>query len=678
MDLATPPGALDGTLVRYVATYADGHSESWYALRTEDGGRNLRLAFDGTPQAQPGAVVRVWGDVRGETLHVSTYTKLESGPPPVESPALKREAAKQDSYAFVLVDTGAGVAITAAQAQTAFFSTTPSDKSFADFYNESSFGQYAVTGDVLGPYTYADMNCSTDGMANTIQPMITNPYNHYVYYIGQQESACGWSGLAEEGSVGRPATRVWLNGSNGCVVSAQEPGHNLGMMHSNTITCPGASFSAAVGSSCTIKEYGDRLTPMGSGCHQLNAYEKWYEQWLSGCNAVKVAASGSFNLVPPETQCPGAVQLLQIPLPAAQNIQDPEGDSDTLANYYVEMRSPGGTFDSSLTAGVYVYVADTLPTTKTAGHTYILDMNPQTSAFDPLSQGQTYTDPGGAITITLTSLSATGATIQVNVPTGGGANTCIDGTSLAGSGPATCMPGGSSSSSGGSSGSSSSGSGSSSGSTSGGSTSSGGSGSTSSSGGGSGGSTSSSGSSSGSTSGSSTSGGGSGSTSSSGGGSGSTSSSGGGSGGSTSSSGGSSDAGGSTGSSSGSTSGSSTSGGSSGSTGSSGGGSGGSTSSSGSSSDAGGSTGGSSGSTGGSSTSSSGSGSTSGSGGGSGSPRPPADAGSTGAFDAFTQGSAGCSCETAGARSRPLGSPASLGLLIGIGWAARRRRPLRR
>src|SRR5262249_55941706 len=137
----------------------------------------------------------------------------------------------------------------------------------------------------------------------------------------------------------------------------------------------------SVGSSCSIKEYGDKLTPMGSGCHQLNGYEKWYEKWLAGCNGVKVGASGTFNLVPPETQCPGAVQVLQIPLGASQTIQDPEGGQDTLANYYVEMRAPGGTFDSTLTAGVYVYAASNIPTSQTAGHTYILDMNPSTTAF---------------------------------------------------------------------------------------------------------------------------------------------------------------------------------------------------------------------------------------------------------------------------------------------------------
>jgi len=575
--LLAPPGATEGTLERYVATFDDGHSERWYSLQTGDGSPPVRLAFDGPPRSQSGARIRVWGDAEGGNLRVARYEELAPAPD-----LDVRAASKQETYAFVLVDTGSGVNITAAQAQTAFFSTTPADKSFADFYNESSFGQYTVTGDVVGPYTYPDTSCNTDGMANTVQPMIGKTYNHYVYYLGQKDSSCGFTGLAQEGSINRPAHNTWLNASAGCVVTAQEPGHNLGMMHSNTITCSGASFSSSVGSSCTIKEYGDKLTPMGSGCHQLNAYEKWYMGWLSGCNAVKVTASGTFNLVPPESQCPGGIQVLQIPLPAAQQVQDPEGDNDTLADYYVELRAPGGTFDTALAPGVYVYAADALPTTSTAGHTYILDMNPQTTAFDPLSQGKTYTDPGGAISITLMSVGATGATVQVTVPNATGSPTCIDGTPLSGSGPAACMATGSSSGS----------------------------------------------------------------------------SSGSGSGGS---SGGSSDGGPGSTSGSGSSSGSSS-------------GSGGTTGSSGSTSGSSGTTSGTS-----SGTSSSGSSGSSGSSSGSQGPSGPA-AGDAGGLDAFDsgQGSGGCACDAVGATTRRQPAWASLGLLTGLVWTARKKKNARR
>src|SRR5262249_18063391 len=119
--LVAPAGAREGTLVRYVATYADGHSETWYSLRDENGSTRLRLAFEKAANAQTGSRVRVWGDLVDERLHVSGYQELEKAPALGETPALRPEATKQDTYAFVLVDTGGGLAITAAQAQTSFF-----------------------------------------------------------------------------------------------------------------------------------------------------------------------------------------------------------------------------------------------------------------------------------------------------------------------------------------------------------------------------------------------------------------------------------------------------------------------------------------------------------------------------------------------------------------------------
>jgi MYXO-CTERM domain-containing protein len=193
-----------------------------------------------------------------------------------------------------------------------------------------------------------------------------------------------------------------------------------------------------VSASCTLKEYGDGLTPMGHGCHALNGYEVWYEHWMAGCNGVRVQASGTFNLVPIGQDCPGAVQILQIPMPASQSLKDPEGDAETLRNYYVELRASGNVFDASLAPEVAVYAADDVPPTRMSRHTYILDMDPSTPKVDGLAAGKTFTDPGGGPSIKVDSLSATGATVTVTIPNGTGGATCIDGTMLAGSGPSTC------------------------------------------------------------------------------------------------------------------------------------------------------------------------------------------------------------------------------------------------
>ncbi len=47
-----------------------------------------------------------------------------------------------DTYAIVLVDLGAGVNMTAAQAQARLTSAVAADRSFASYYAESSYGKY--------------------------------------------------------------------------------------------------------------------------------------------------------------------------------------------------------------------------------------------------------------------------------------------------------------------------------------------------------------------------------------------------------------------------------------------------------------------------------------------------------------------------------------------------------
>ncbi|MES1210483.1 MAG: MYXO-CTERM sorting domain-containing protein, partial [Pseudomonadota bacterium] len=363
-----------------------------------------------------------------------------------------------DSYALVLVDLGKGVNVTTASGQTTVFANGPTDKSFANYYKEVSYGKYQVTGDVIGPFPYSMTTCDTTGMYQAIEPMITGTYNHLIYYFNST-SLCQFGGLGEEGSVSRPAKRTWMNGSLTCVVLMQEPGHNLGLMHANTIKCGTSSFSTAPGSACTITEYGSGMSTMGGACKQFNAYERWYMQWLSGCNGVRVPSTGTFNLQPLESNCSGGsgIQVLQVPFPATLPVSDPQSTSTTvnLNNYYVELRTSGGIFDaySTSTRGtafsgptVFVYVSDNVRVASATGRgqnsvwTELLNMTPSGTAYTGLTAaGQSFVDPADGATIKLESISATGATVSVTYPNGGtGSPTCIDGTTLTAPGPSSC------------------------------------------------------------------------------------------------------------------------------------------------------------------------------------------------------------------------------------------------
>jgi hypothetical protein len=453
-------GITEGEFVTYVADFDDGHSERWHALKPTTGGE-IKLAFDTPPDLVSGSQVRITGDLVSESLHVSNVEVLST--PPQAAPQTLESPPSPDTYGLVLVDLGGGVNIDAGSAETTMFSTNPADKSFSSFYFESSYGKYTVTGAVLGPYQFSMTTCDTTGMETAIEPQITQPFNHLIYYFNRT-TLCTFGGLGEEGSVKAPAKRTWMNGSLSCVVLMQEPGHNLGLMHANTIACGADSFSTTPATSCTITEYGSTMTPMGSGCHQLNAYEKWYEQWLTGCNGVRVTNTGTFNLVPLGDSCPGAVQVLQVPMPATLTVNDPQATTTnvSLKDYYVELRAAAGNFDGYNAAGrggqgtgvtytgptVYVYTSDDVhtgaapargQTTPTANSvwTELINMNPASTTFTGLSTvGQSFADPAGGATITLQSISATGAVIGVTVPNGSGNPTCIDGTTLVGTGGA--------------------------------------------------------------------------------------------------------------------------------------------------------------------------------------------------------------------------------------------------
>lgn len=453
------PSAVTGEFVTYVADFNDGHSEWWHAVRTADG-REVRLDFDTPPGVATGTQVRIHGDegttVIGNRMHVRAFDVLPRHPigAAVGEPDTYA-APPTDTYALVLVDLGKGVNVTTASGQTTLFATGPTDKSFANYYKEVSYGKYQVTGDVIGPFPFSMTTCDTTGMYQAIEPMITGTYNHLIYYFNSS-SLCQFGGLGEEGSVTRPAKRTWMNGSLTCVVLMQEPGHNLGLMHANTMKCGTSSFSTAPKTDCTITEYGSGMSTMGGGCKQFNAYERWYMQWLSGCNGVRVPSTGTFNLQPLESNCSGGsgIQVLQVPFPATLPVSDPQSTSTTvnLNNYYVELRTSGGIFDtySTSTRGtvfsaptVFVYVSDNVRPPAATGRgqssvwTELLNMTPTGTAYTGLTTaGQTFVDPAGGPTIKLESISATGATVSVTYPNGGtGSPTCIDGTALTAPGP---------------------------------------------------------------------------------------------------------------------------------------------------------------------------------------------------------------------------------------------------
>ena len=423
-------GSMRGTVVVYMTQFDDDTGDKQYFLR--NGKNETRLYFEKDPDLLPGTPVRVSGVPLNDGLRVEAYDyEAEQGIGVSVQPLISGTPYKPRSFGFVLVDTGSGVNLTKEEAQKRLFGTNPTDKSVKQYYNEVSYGTQDLTGEVLGPLTYPMTKCDTTGLARTLKPML-GMFDHYLWYMGSRNTACQFSGLAEGGQPSRPTNDSWYNGSAGCVVLVQEPGHNFGMMHSSSMTCTGmTTFADDPDAACTHNEYGDRYDPMGGACNHMNAWQKVFEGWLQKCNGVKVKSSGMYTLQPLELACDGP-QVLQIPMPKVRPFGRSGGGGlatvENLGFYYLELRTPRG-FDSTIRTSptVLVRVAEDFHDRTDRGrHTWILDMDPATRTIDGLGVGKSFTDPAGGVSFQVVSASMDSATIQVTVPNGTGGATCLD------------------------------------------------------------------------------------------------------------------------------------------------------------------------------------------------------------------------------------------------------------
>ena len=441
-----PPGALRGEVTSYVATRDDGTSEEYYTLRR--GREELRLIFDADPDLVSGATVDVWGTHERDALRVRRF---EVARPPIEPIVQPLNAAapfpaRSIVMAIVRVAGVPPMPLDPNVARTKLFGTTATTQpSIRQYYVEASYGRQDIAGEVVGPFEFPMMgSCMTSALATALRPMIPGTYNHYLWYMEPRNSSCGFSGLASGGSPTRPARDTWYNGSSGCVVLMQEPGHNFGMRHSSFMKCPGASFVDEPNGVCTHNEYGDRYDPMGGGCRHMNAYQKTYQGWLDKCNMVDIGASGTFTLLPLELPCDG-IQALSIKMPKARAFAHSGGGgspaTDMINRYYVELRAPLG-IDKGLAPAVQIRVGGDISERNRRGlHTWFLDMDPATTTQDGLAVGATFADPSGSPKITLMAMDGTKATVKVEFEGGGtGAPLCIDGTPFegTGAGPESC------------------------------------------------------------------------------------------------------------------------------------------------------------------------------------------------------------------------------------------------
>ena len=110
------------------------------------------------------------------------------------------------------------------------------------YYQDASYGQMSISGDVYGWFTIDAPNTGCDyttwaSQARSKATAAGVPLANYAYtvYAFPNVSGCGWAGLAY-----LPGTGSWINGSMNLRVVGHELGHNFGVHHASTLACTSA------------------------------------------------------------------------------------------------------------------------------------------------------------------------------------------------------------------------------------------------------------------------------------------------------------------------------------------------------------------------------------------------------------------------------------------------------
>lgn len=368
----------------------------------------------------------------------SAFADLE----PVEPtyvPLIGAPARRTRTIAALMFDIGRGPP-DKAQVQNLLTGTSSLQK----MYQQISYGMQDLQIDLLGPYTLDQNVClpieccgpkTSQPNGPQVQGIIAalpSKYDHYFWVYGGAQSVSGCGTWGDQGTPGRYA--VYSSYSfHGLVGYTQELGHNFGMTHEPIMTCPSKAVFLDDPTQCTHKEYGSQLSFMGNGPRNVSAYHSVAQGWLSKCNGVKVNGSGKYNLLPLETPCNGA-QVLQIRAPksrAAPAKGDRQGSAPMLTHYYLELRTPQG-FDSKVGPMVVVSIGPDFELTRAAPYVYVLDQTPgdsQGTTNGGLTAGQTFEDPAGGLSFTVTAIDSTRAEVTIT-STGTGADTCLDGSAF--------------------------------------------------------------------------------------------------------------------------------------------------------------------------------------------------------------------------------------------------------
>lgn len=390
---AEPTDEATGTLeVFYADDFVNGHAALEYFLKDETSGRRVKLRFANTPHRtlRSGDVIKVRGRKHfrsdGDELEVAAANDVN-----LQTLATAPATVAGEQHALVLLInfTDAPLECFAAAVQQLMFGAGPS---VAGLYEETSFGNVWLTGDVVGPYTinyYSGGGCDYSGWAAAAeaaaiaQGVSLGDYNRRIYVL-PNANTCSWAGL---GTVGGNPSKSWIAYCHLPDVYAHELGHNLTLHHAST---------DLDNNGVTDDEYGDLSDFMGYGgvgYRQLNSAHKAQLGWLPAEKLLQVTGSGVFQLAPL------AVDPSTTPLPQTLVVTVPGSDY----SYYLSYRRPLG-YDADL----YTSYANRLNIHRSRGGVT------QSRFIRALTDGASFTDAAAGLVVTQLSHADGAVTIQIS------------------------------------------------------------------------------------------------------------------------------------------------------------------------------------------------------------------------------------------------------------------------